>query len=67
MHEPDCLLARFLKSRYFVDSDFLSAKEGTRPSFGWKSILHGRELLQKGLKEENRKWKFDICVVRIMD
>lgn len=46
-----CLLSRLLRSRYFGYCKFLQAVEGTRPSYGWKSILHGRELLVTGLKK----------------
>lgn len=49
----ECLLARLLRSRYFDYRDFLQASEGTRPSYGWRSILHGREFLTKGLKKED--------------
>lgn len=31
---------------------FLNAVEGKRPSYGWKSLLHGRELLRLGLKKK---------------
>ncbi|KAG7547654.1 Ribonuclease H domain [Arabidopsis suecica] len=46
---PDCIFSRFIKSRYFPNSDFLDACLGGRPSFGWRSIIHGRDLLIKGL------------------
>lgn len=39
---PYCLLARLLKSRYFTHGDFLQSAEGSRPSSGWKSIIHGK-------------------------
>ena len=46
---PNSLLARLLKSRYFPHGDFLKAVTGVKPSLGWKSILHGRVLVEKGI------------------
>ncbi|XP_013660781.1 uncharacterized protein LOC106365824 [Brassica napus] len=46
---PLSLLSLFLKSRYFPLVDFFSASLGERPSYVWKSLLFGRELLLKGL------------------
>ncbi|XP_048613591.1 uncharacterized protein LOC125587367 [Brassica napus] len=39
-----------MRSRYFEERDFNSATLGTIPSFGWRSLLFGKELLDKGLK-----------------
>lgn len=50
LHEQSSLFGTFLKSRYFPNGDFLSAKLGKRPSYAWRSILHGRDLLIKGLR-----------------
>lgn len=50
LNNPTCLFSLFFKSRYFSDSNILQAITGSRPSFAWKSILHGRQLLQKGLR-----------------
>lgn len=44
-----CLLSRLLKSRYFAEGDFLGAGLGNRPSYGWRSVSFGRELLSEGL------------------
>ncbi|XP_013658605.2 uncharacterized protein LOC106363406 [Brassica napus] len=57
---PNSLLARLLKSRYFPHGDFLKAVTGVKPSLGWKSILHGRELVEKGISRRigDRKSSF---------
>ena len=46
---PDSLFSQFMKNKYFANSDFLSASLSSRPSYVWRSILHGRDLLTKGL------------------
>ena len=46
---PNSLLAQILKHRYHKNCNFLDSSVGTRPSYAWRSILHGRELLAKGL------------------
>lgn len=51
LQNPNCLCAQFLKSRYFLLGDFLQVVPGTRPSFAWKSILWGRDLLVKGMSK----------------
>ncbi|KAG2284496.1 hypothetical protein Bca52824_055716 [Brassica carinata] len=50
LSSPHCLLAQFFKSRYFPNSSFLDAKLGERPSYAWRSLLFGRDLLIKGLQ-----------------
>lgn len=46
----DCLMAKVLKGKYYDDQHFIKASLGARLSYAWRSILHGRELLIKGLK-----------------
>lgn len=52
MNQPDNLAARFLKSRYYPQGNFLSATLGNMPPFAWRSLIFGRELLNKGFKKE---------------
>lgn len=50
MYDKDSLLSQIFKSRYFLNSEFLNAPNGTRPSYAWRSILFGRKLLSEGLQ-----------------
>ncbi|CAN1749320.1 Uncharacterized mitochondrial protein AtMg00310 [Linum perenne] len=47
---PDLLLSRVLKSVYFPNTTLLQSNGRGRPSWGWKSLMIGRELLQPGLR-----------------
>ncbi|KAH9800276.1 hypothetical protein KPL71_000599 [Citrus sinensis] len=47
---PDSLVAQVLKARYYRHTDFMEAKVGSNPSFIWRSILWGREILQQGTR-----------------
>ncbi|CAL1377035.1 unnamed protein product [Linum trigynum] len=48
--DPDSLLAQVYKGKYFPNTSFLSATARSRPSWGWQSVLYGRQLLEKGLR-----------------
>lgn len=43
------LVAKLLQARYYKQSNFLNDKAGSNPSFTWRSILWGRQILQKGI------------------
>ncbi|XP_043710337.1 uncharacterized mitochondrial protein AtMg00310-like [Telopea speciosissima] len=47
---PDSHWAKFLKSIYFPHCDFMQARIGNRPSWGWRSLLVGRDVLLEGLR-----------------
>lgn len=44
------LVSRVMQARYYQNSDFLSANAGSNPSFIWRSILWGRQVLKKGIR-----------------
>ncbi|XP_013705040.1 uncharacterized protein LOC106408899 [Brassica napus] len=46
----DSLLAQVLKGKYFENDSFIKAQMGSKPSYAWRSLMYGRELLKKGLK-----------------
>ncbi|KAH9722904.1 putative reverse transcriptase/RNA-dependent DNA polymerase [Citrus sinensis] len=50
LHNPDALMSKILKDKYFKHTDFMEAKLGSNPSFVWRSILWGRQVLHKGLR-----------------
>lgn len=52
LNGPESMFARVFKTRYFPNSDFLSASNGPRPSYAWRSIQFGKELLVMGIKKK---------------
>ncbi|KAH9671011.1 putative reverse transcriptase/RNA-dependent DNA polymerase [Citrus sinensis] len=46
----ESLVAKVLQARYFKDNQFLTAKFGSKPSFIWRSILWGRQVIHKGIR-----------------
>lgn len=48
LSHPESLFSRLFKSRYFENTDFLNAKNGPRPSYAWRSIQFGKDLLVQG-------------------
>lgn len=50
-NEPPCLLGQISEGDLFPqNTSFLQAARGSRASWAWLSLLHGRDLLKKGLK-----------------
>ncbi|XP_057724033.1 uncharacterized mitochondrial protein AtMg00310-like [Arachis stenosperma] len=49
MKYPNSTLSRMLKAKYFRNTDFLHAEIGSVPSWGWRSVLEGHKVIEKGL------------------
>lgn len=50
IQSPNSLVSKVLQARYFKNSNFLSASLGSNPSFIWRSILWGREVIKRGIR-----------------
>lgn len=50
IHNPNSLVSRVMKARYFKHVDFTEAGLGSKPSFIWRSILWGRQAIQNGAR-----------------
>ncbi|CAN1757082.1 Putative ribonuclease H protein At1g65750 [Linum perenne] len=46
--QPDALVTRIFKARYFPRRDFLSAPKGNGPSYVWQSIRRSQQVIQRG-------------------
>ncbi|CAN1191771.1 Uncharacterized mitochondrial protein AtMg00310, partial [Linum perenne] len=47
---PELLLSRVLQAKYFDGKTILQARTSSRPSHGFKSLLHGLDLLKIGIR-----------------
>ncbi|XP_010484878.1 PREDICTED: uncharacterized protein LOC104763170 [Camelina sativa] len=69
LDSPNSLVTRVYKAKYFENVPFFEARIGYKPSYAWRSIMFGRELLEKGVMksigngQDTRvwldKWVFD--------
>ena len=50
LSNPDSLCAKVFKARYFPNGDVLNSKLGCSPSYTWRSIFKGLELIWKGTR-----------------
>lgn len=50
LQQPQSLVTRMLKARYFSDGSILTAVLKKKASYAWKSLLHGRDLLKQGMR-----------------
>lgn len=47
---PNSLVLKVMQARYYWNSDFLRANIGSNPSFIWRSIIWGRQVIKKGMR-----------------
>lgn len=47
LQNPESLVARVSQARYYKAFEFLKAKLGHKPSFIWRSIVWGKQVIQK--------------------
>ncbi|CAN1136725.1 hypothetical protein LINPERHAP2_LOCUS9629, partial [Linum perenne] len=47
---PDLLISRLLKGKYYNASNFLDARVPNGASWDWQSLVYGRALLLQGLR-----------------
>lgn len=50
LNNPESLVARIFKARYFPDKNVLEAQKGNNASFIWSSICEAKEELYRGFK-----------------
>lgn len=47
---PDTLISKIYKAKYFPHGDFLSAQLGHNPSFAWRDIWSSRSIIEAGCR-----------------
>lgn len=58
IQEPNSLMTRLLKARYFPIGCFFQASIGHNPSYTWRSLLQHPRSLEAGHKMEGWWWSF---------
>jgi hypothetical protein len=49
LQQPDSLVAKVFKEKYFPNCSFLDSNLGSQPSYAWHSIYNAKTLLSEGL------------------
>ncbi|XP_050260964.1 uncharacterized protein LOC126705795 [Quercus robur] len=50
LENPNSLVARIYRAKYYPHGDVLKAGLGSSPSFSWRSIMQGLEVVRKGTR-----------------
>ncbi|CAM8918528.1 unnamed protein product [Rhodiola kirilowii] len=66
--QPDLLISKIYKAKYCYDYDMLHCNVGYRPSFCWRSIVKGFELVRAGaLQDQNGRLSWTANSSGILD
>lgn len=49
LNNPDLLISRVLKAKYYKNSSIMEASVSSNPSFIWRSLIWSRDVLDEGL------------------
>ena len=50
LSNPNSLVARVYKAKYFPHDDILNSKKGNNPSYVWRSIHNSLDVIRKGTR-----------------
>ncbi|KAL9676306.1 hypothetical protein QQ045_004520 [Rhodiola kirilowii] len=48
MTEPDLLVSKVFKAKYYSDTDLMNASTGARPSYAWRGMMEALEIIKFG-------------------
>ena len=57
LHDPETLVYRVFKARYFPTTDFLEARVPSSSSYVWRSIAASRLVIRKGVRWQVGNWR----------
>ena len=55
---PDSIVARIYKAKYYQHGDVFQAKLGSNPSYAGRSIMNGLEVVKRGTRWHYNKMYF---------
>ncbi|CAM8945360.1 unnamed protein product [Rhodiola kirilowii] len=58
MSEPDLMVSKVLKAKYFPDSTLLEASSGSRPSYAWRGIMEAMGIIRHGAEWDAGEGKY---------
>ena len=50
IQNPDSLLCRVLKAKYFKSTSFLEVQVGNSPSYTWRSLMESKSVVERGMR-----------------